>query len=73
MKDSLTIGIAGVGGDGVVVLGCLLQRLVAAWQGYFCQMPRYYGAQNRDGGSIEKLGINATYLSLLKDSLDIFI
>ncbi len=38
MRGSLTIGIAGAGGDGVVVLGSFLQKL-AAWQGYFSQMP----------------------------------
>jgi 2-oxoglutarate ferredoxin oxidoreductase subunit alpha len=72
MRDSLTIGIVGAGGDGVVVLGSLLQRL-AAWQGYFSQMPRYYGAQIRGGGSAVKLGLDAQYLSLPKDDLDILV
>jgi len=72
MKDSFTIGIVGAGGDGVVVLGSLIQRL-AAWQGYFSQMPRYYGAQIRGGGSAVKLGIDAKCLSLPKDSLDILV
>jgi len=72
MKDSLTIGVVGAGGDGVVVLGSLLQRL-AAWQGYFSQMPRYYGAQIRGGGSAVKLCIDAKCLSLPKDSLDILV
>jgi hypothetical protein len=38
MRDSLTVGIAGAGG-GVVALGSFLQKL-AAWQGYFSQMPK---------------------------------
>ncbi|HUU63432.1 MAG TPA: 2-oxoacid:acceptor oxidoreductase subunit alpha [Dehalococcoidia bacterium] len=72
MRDSLTIGIVGAGGDGVVVLGSLLQRL-AAWQGYFSQMPRYYGAQIRGGGSAVKLGLDGRCLSLPEDSLDILV
>ena len=72
MRDSLTIGIAGTGGDGVVVLGSFLQKL-AARLGYFSQMPRYYGAQIRGGGSAVKLGLDAECLSLPKDSLDILV
>ena len=70
--DRLTIGIVGTGGDGVVVLGSLLQRL-AALQGYFSQMPRYYGAQIRGGGSAVKLGLDAQRLSTPKDILDILL
>ncbi len=72
MRGSLTIGIAGAGGDGVVVLGNFLQKL-AAWQGYFSQMPRYYGAQIRGGGSAVKLSLNAEGLSLPKDNVDIMV
>lgn len=72
MRRSLTIGIVGAGGDGVVVLGSLLQRIGAAL-GYFSQMPRYYGAQIRGGGSAVKLRLDAERLSLPKDSLDIFV
>lgn len=72
MRRSLTIGIAGAGGDGVVVLGSLLQKL-AAWQGYFSQMPRYYGAQIRGGGSAVKIGLDAEYLSLPRDDVDIMV
>jgi Pyruvate/2-oxoacid:ferredoxin oxidoreductase gamma subunit len=50
MANRLTVGVAGAGGDGVVVLGSFLQRLTAS-QGYFSSMPRYYGAQIRGGGS----------------------
>ena len=53
-RSSVTIGIVGAGGDGVVVLGSFLQRLAAS-QGYFSQMPRYYGAQIRGGSSAVKL------------------
>ncbi len=54
------------------MLGSLLQRL-AAWQGYFSQMPRYYGAQIRGGGSAVKLGLDSRCLSLPEDSLDILV
>jgi 2-oxoglutarate ferredoxin oxidoreductase subunit alpha len=72
MRDSVTIGVVGAGGDGVVVLGSFLQKL-AAWQGYFSQMPRYYGPQIRGGGSAVKLGLDARCLSLPKDTLDILV
>ena len=72
MKRSLTIGIVGSGGDGVVVLGSFLQRLAAA-QGYFSQMPRYYGAQIRGGGSAVKFALDTKGLSLPKDNLDILV
>jgi Pyruvate/2-oxoacid:ferredoxin oxidoreductase gamma subunit len=72
MRKNLTIGIVGAGGDGVVVLGSLLQRIGAAL-GYFSQMPRYYGAQIRGGGSAVKLGLDAERLSLPKDSMNVFV
>lgn len=72
MRRSLTIGIVGAGGDGVIVLGSLLQRLAAS-QGYFSQMPRYYGAQIRGGTSAIKLGLDADRLSLPEDSSDIIV
>ena len=72
MNSSLTIGIAGAGGDGVVTMGSLLQRVTAA-AGYFSQMPRYYGAQIRGGGSAVKLGLNAESLALPRDTLDILV
>ena len=72
MRRSLTIGIAGTGGDGVVVLGTLLQQLAAS-QGYFSQMPKFYGAQIRGGGSAVKLSVDAEGSSLPKDSLDILV
>jgi len=54
------------------VLGSLLQRLAAA-QGYFSQMPRYYGAQIRGGASAIKLNLDAERLSLPEDSADIIV
>jgi len=72
MRKNLTIGIAGAGGDGVVVMGSLLQKIAAA-EGYFSQMPRYYGAQIRGGGSAVKLGLDADSLSLPQDTLDILV
>ncbi len=72
MRRSLTIGIVGAGGDGVIVLGSLLQRLAAS-QGYFSQVPRYYGAQIRGGTSAIKLGLDADRLSLPEDSSDIIV
>jgi 2-oxoglutarate ferredoxin oxidoreductase subunit alpha len=72
MRDRLTIGIAGTGGDGVVVLGSLLQRLAAS-QGYFGQMPRYYGPQIRGGASGVKLSLDTTRASLPADTVDIMV
>ena len=72
MSRCLTIGFVGAGGDGVVVLGSLLQRLTAL-QGYYSQMPRYYEPQIRGGGSAAKLGIDTEMLSLPKDTLDLLI
>jgi 2-oxoglutarate ferredoxin oxidoreductase subunit alpha len=72
VKDRLTIGLVGAGGDGVVVLGSFLQRL-AAGLGYFSQMPRYYEAQIRGGGSAVKLGLDAELLQLPADRLDILV
>jgi len=72
VRPSATIGIVGTGGDGVIVLGSLLQRLAAA-QGYFGQMSRYYGAQIRGGGSAVKLGLDAQRLSMPGDTLDILV
>ncbi len=72
MKENVTIGMVGSGGDGVVVMGSMLQRLAAA-QGYFSQMPRYYGAQIRGGGSAAKLNLDGERLSSPKDELDILV
>lgn len=72
MRDRLTIGIVGAGGDGVVVLGSLLQRLAAS-QGYFSQMPRYYGPQIRGGASGVKLSLDTTRASVPADTADIMV
>jgi len=72
MRHRLTIGIAGAGGDGVVVLGSLLQRLAAS-QGYFGQMARYYGPQIRGGASGVKLSLDTTRASLPGDTPDIMV
>jgi 2-oxoglutarate ferredoxin oxidoreductase subunit alpha len=72
MRDRLTIGIAGAGGDGVVVLGSLLQRLAAS-QGYFGQLPRYYGPQIRGGASGVKLSLDTTRASVPDDTVDIMV
>lgn len=57
----------------MVVLGSFLQRL-AAEQGYFSQMPRYYdAAQIRGGGTAVKLGLDGNHLPLPADSLDILV
>jgi 2-oxoglutarate ferredoxin oxidoreductase subunit alpha len=72
MRHRLTIGIAGTGGDGVVVLGSLLQRLAAS-QGYFSQMPRYYGPQIRGGASGVKLSLDTTRASVPADTADIMV
>ena len=72
MRSRLTIGIAGAGGDGVVILGNLLQRLAAS-QGYFSQMPRYYGPQIRGGASGVKLGLDTARVSVPADTADIML
>jgi 2-oxoglutarate/2-oxoacid ferredoxin oxidoreductase subunit alpha len=72
MRDRLTIGIAGAGGDGVVVLGSLLQRLAAS-RGYFSQMPRYYGPQIRGGASGVKLSLDTARASVPADIADIMV
>jgi 2-oxoglutarate ferredoxin oxidoreductase subunit alpha len=72
VKDRLTIGFVGAGGDGVVLLGSFLQRL-AAGLGYYSQMPRYYEAQIRGGGSAVKLGLDAERSQLPADKLDILV
>jgi len=68
----LTIGIVGTGGDGVVILGTFLQR-IAASQGYYSVMPRYYSAQIRGGGSAVKLCIDAERVSIPNDIIDILV
>lgn len=55
-----------------MMLGSLLQRL-AALQGYYSQMPRYYGPQIRGGNSAIKLGLDAGMLSLPKDPVDVLL
>jgi 2-oxoglutarate ferredoxin oxidoreductase subunit alpha len=72
MRDKLTIAIAGAGGDGVVVLGSLLQRLAAS-QGYSGQMPRFYGPQIRGGASGVKLSLDTTRASVPADTADIMV
>jgi 2-oxoglutarate ferredoxin oxidoreductase subunit alpha len=72
MRDRLTIGIAGAGGDGVVMLGSLLQRLAAS-QGYSGQMPRYYGPQIRGGASGVKPSLDTTGDSIPEDTADIMV
>jgi 2-oxoglutarate ferredoxin oxidoreductase subunit alpha len=72
MRECVTLGIVGAGGHGIVAMGSLLQRISAS-QGYFSQMPRYYTAQIRGGGSAIKLGLDARRLSLPKDVLDLLV
>jgi len=72
MRRSLTVGIVGSGGDGVVVLGSFLQKLAAS-QGYYSQMHMYYGPQIRGGASAVKLILDAERLSLPADETDIML
>lgn len=72
MRPRLTIGIAGAGGDGVITLGSLLQKLAAS-EGYFGQMFRYYGPQIRGGASATKLTLDAERPSLPEDVVDILL
>ena len=71
-SNRVTIGIAGAGGDGVVVLGSFFQKIAASC-GYYSAMPRYYGAQIRGGGSAVKLSLDAERFSIPKDTLDILV
>ncbi len=71
-NGNLTIGLIGSGGDGVVLLGTMLQHLGAA-AGYFGQLMKFYGAQIRGGGSAVKLNLNATTAGLPGDTLDILV
>ncbi len=72
MRTNITIGLSGAGGDGVVVMGSFLQKL-AALQGYSGQMPRYYGAQIRGGGSAVKLSLDAESAAFPRDWVDILV
>lgn len=72
VNRNTTIGLVGSGGDGVVLLGSLIQHLAAA-AGYFGQMSKYYGAQIRGGGSAVKLNVNAAAPTLPGDVLDLLI
>jgi 2-oxoglutarate ferredoxin oxidoreductase subunit alpha len=72
MRASVTLGIVGAGGHGIVAMGSLLQR-IAASQGYFSRMPRYYTAQIRGGGSAVRLSLDARRLSLPGDVLDLLV
>lgn len=71
-KESVTIGLVGSGGDGVALLGTLIQRLMAS-QGYCGQMAKYYGAQIRGGGSAVKLSISAKGPVMPGDVLDVLV
>ena len=56
----------------MVVLGSLLQEL-AAFRGYFSQMPRYYGPQIRGGASGAKLSLDAARARIPGDTVDILV
>lgn len=71
-KNNATIGIVGSGGDGVVLLGTLLQRLAVA-AGYYGQMEKYYGAQIRGGSSAVKLNICCASSAIPGDILDVLV
>lgn len=68
----LTIGLVGAGGDGVALLGSLLQRLTAA-VGFEGQMAKYYGAQIRGGGSAIKLNVAAEGGRAPSDEVDVLV
>ena len=55
-----------------MILGSLLQRLAAS-QGYFSQMPRYYGPQIRGGASGLKLSLDTARASVPGDTLDVMV
>lgn len=72
MRSNVTLGIVGAGGHGIVAMGSLLQR-IAASQGYFSRMPRYYTAQIRGGGSAVRLSLDSLRLPLPADVLDLLV
>ena len=72
MRANVTLGIVGAGGHGIVAMGSLLQR-IAASQGYFSRMPRYYTAQIRGGGSAVRLILDSRRLSLPADVLNLLV
>ena len=72
IRANMTIGLVGSGGDGVALLGALIQRFGAA-AGYSGQMMKYYGAQIRGGGSAIKLNLNPNSTRIPSDTLDFLV
>lgn len=69
MADSLSIGIAGSGGDGVVLLGELLAR-ASARAGWHSMLLKSFGPQIRGGESSVRLRVSPAPLSWAGDSVD---
>lgn len=70
MSPSFTIGIAGSGGDGVILLGELLAR-TAASSGLHCRLTKSFGPQIRGGETSCRLTLSATVLHGPSDRIDL--
>jgi 2-oxoglutarate/2-oxoacid ferredoxin oxidoreductase subunit alpha len=69
VQDSLTIGIAGSGGDGVVLLGELLAR-AGARVGWHTMLQKSFGPQIRGGESSVRIRVGPAPLTWAGDSVD---
>ena len=73
MRDSIVIGIAGAGGDGVVAIGEMLLK-IARMNGYYGRLSKYYGPQMRGGESAVKLTVlNNSQNGFIEDDLDVLV
>ena len=72
MRDSITIGLVGAGGDGVVTIGEIILAVVQT-EDFYGRLNKYYGAQIRGGGSAVKVSIAKDKNKFPDDNLDILI
>lgn len=72
MKDDLTIGMIGRGGDGVVAAGEILAA-TASMLGLYSAMIKSYGAQIRGGESLSKTRIANKKIYTTGDKVDVLI
>ncbi len=72
MRKSVSLGIVGLGGEGVVVLGTLLLR-VGAREFYHGKMQKFYDARIKGGSSAVSLSFSSEKEILPSENLDILI
>lgn len=72
MREELTIGIVGAGGDGVVTIGELILA-AAQIKGYYGRLSKDYDAQIQGGGSSVKISLSKEENKFPKDNLDILV